>query len=896
MKKLSCILLAVMLITAMFVSCKAEVIDDSNLVNVRFTTDDNAKGLNWSRPAFDSSNYYWTYYAKKVGGGPATGEGSGAIGTDLTKEIGPFSQGAWEFTLYGYAKTEDGKKTDVLVYEGTGSGVLSKEKENSVKVAVEARKEGKGIIHVSKDIVLKDSNGVSYSPTGIIVKQVGSDADTEIIFDVTNGNDIEKDSGYYAVTIRMVTDVNGEKIVYASNTIYVNVYDGQTTTIGGTLDEATTSTKFEAEDGTVSSNVEGEVKEDGSASFTVDVAPSTGSTTVEFPKGSLEGEKATLKVIAYPASVSKSFSINPSNRAVVSGIDLTLTVDGANVDTFNGKVKVMTYIEKNLPSDIGVIYNGSEAEDMQPTDVSYNPTTGELVFYTTHFSQYLVTSKNAVVATNEGKGYASLQYAIDDAKDGDTIQLEKNVECDKEISISKALTLNLNGKIITNTVDIWDDKSSPSVVSLILIDAGDGEVRFVGDGKVIAKANDCYAIDLESGRLIIEGGDYKGNVSAIQVETGILEILGGSFSLSQIWPISGDASGCAYTINCIDANYKDGSAVVSIKGGVFKNFNPQDCWAEGENTNFIPKDGGYAATYDASNDVFVVEKFEEVNVNDYDSLVNALNSGKLAVLQDDISLSDSVMVNGGVKAALNLNGKKISMSEDKRAFVVDSANLTVIGEGSIQAIGNVFRVINNGVLSISAMGDLTSTKGSAIAAGDEDEAVSGGTVIVVSAKVIAQEAALLVLKDSKLVVYGGTFSASDNFVVGTNGTSGLGGYDIMIYGGTFTGGIQSKGYIACGVYACNNGKVSLKGGTFNITDGVGVVARSGVVDVGKDVEINLTSTGKLTSGKVGDSIIKINVNSQIVRDEKSDYPAGSPSLNNNSSYKTVGVDGNEIKN
>ena len=70
MKKLSCILLAVMLITALFVSCKAEVIDDSNLVSVHFTTDDNAKGLNWSRPAFDSSDYFWTYSAKKVGGGP----------------------------------------------------------------------------------------------------------------------------------------------------------------------------------------------------------------------------------------------------------------------------------------------------------------------------------------------------------------------------------------------------------------------------------------------------------------------------------------------------------------------------------------------------------------------------------------------------------------------------------------------------------------------------------------------------------------------------------------------------------------------------------------------------------------------------------------------------------
>lgn len=108
MKKLSCILLAVMLITAMFVSCTAEVIDDSNLVNVRFTTDDNAKGLNWSRPAFDSSNYYWSVEAVKKDNGPKTGQGTLDVGNNLAPKegIGPFSQGAWEFTLLGYSDSD----------------------------------------------------------------------------------------------------------------------------------------------------------------------------------------------------------------------------------------------------------------------------------------------------------------------------------------------------------------------------------------------------------------------------------------------------------------------------------------------------------------------------------------------------------------------------------------------------------------------------------------------------------------------------------------------------------------------------------------------------------------------------------------------------------------------
>ncbi len=915
MKKLSFILLAVMLITAMFVSCKAEVIDDSNLVNVHFTTDDNAKGLNWSRPAFVSSDYYWTYSARKVGGGPATGEGTGEIGKDLAKEIGPFSQGAWEFTLYGYS--DESKKT--LVYEGTGSGVLAKNKDNSVnsiKVAVEAKKEGIGTIHVSKDIVLKDSNGVTYIPTGIIVKQVGSEtADDEIGFDSTNGEDIEKESGYYAVTIRMVADVNGEKIVYASNTIYINVYGGQTTTIGGTLDEATTSTKFEAEDGTVSGNEEGEIETNGSATISVGVVPNKNAvaedgealkTTVVFEEGAFEAEQKTarLSVTAYPASVSKSFSINPSNGAVVSGIGLSLTVDGANVDTFNGKkATVATYVATGLvPGDVEVdgaaaakeglrlVYNGSEDSAMQPTIVSYNPKTGKLVFTTTHFSQYYVASTEIVaVNTTTNAAYTSLQDAIDAAQNGDVITVLKAIDPELTIVVEgKTITLDLNGKTISNSADLWcgNDWSLISVRE-------NGNLTITGDGTLQAKENDCYPVDVQDGAILtIENGTFVGNIHAVYVKKGTANIEGGRYSVQQKYPEVVKADG--FVLNLYDANRADGTAKMIVTGGEFKNFNPQDCWAEGAHTNFLPENGGYVATYDAYKGVFVVEKFEEKKVSDYASLVNALNSGKLAVLQNDISLSGSVRIGKDVMAALDLNGKTISMqTKDARAIVVDSGNLTVIGkEGAIESHGNAFRVINGGVLSISERGTYTSTNNSAIVAGDSDES-TGGTVVIVSAEVKAQEAALLVLKDSKLVVYGGTFSAADNFVVGTNGTEGLGGYDITINGGTFNGKIVSSQFIACGVYAANDGIITLNGGVFNIENGVGIIARRGDLYVGENVKIKLTP-GDTEAGKIGDSLVVVTTNSQIVRDEKSNY--GSLKIKNKSIYTIVGVDGKEIQN
>jgi hypothetical protein len=48
-----------------------------------------------------------------------------------------------------------------------------------------------------------------------------------------------------------------------------------------------------------------------------------------------------------------------------------------------------------------------------------------------------------------------------------------------------------------------------------------------------------------------------------------------------------------FTLNCVDANYKAGTAKINVTGGSFVNFNPAKNLAEGENTNFVAE--GYKA-------------------------------------------------------------------------------------------------------------------------------------------------------------------------------------------------------------------------------------------------------------------------------------------------------------
>lgn len=168
-----------------------------------------------------------------------------------------------------------------------------------------------------------------------------------------------------------------------------------------------------------------------------------------------------------------------------------------------------------------------------------------------------------VVAIGEVK-YFSLTAAIAAAKDGETVKLLADVEQNSQLSINKNITLDLNGKKIYNTKDIWGDNA----VAVIAIKDG-AEVTVMGNGTIAAKANDCYTFVIVDGELTIENGTFVGNVSVVQVEKGTLTINGGTFSLLQKW--DGEDR---YLINCIDDAFTANKAQVAIYGGSFAGFDP----------------------------------------------------------------------------------------------------------------------------------------------------------------------------------------------------------------------------------------------------------------------------------------------------------------------------------
>ena len=152
------------------------------------------------------------------------------------------------------------------------------------------------------------------------------------------------------------------------------------------------------------------------------------------------------------------------------------------------------------------------------------------------------------------------------------------------VAAGKEVTLDLNGKTIKNSTDLWDSPTKEAN-NWSLFSVKGGSLTIKGAGTLQAKENDCYAVDvMDGGKVVIEDGTYVGNVHAVYVFEGTAEIKGGKYSIQQP---SGLPSPYGYVLNCYDANRKNGTAKIMVSGGEFVKFNPADCAAEGAHTNFL---------------------------------------------------------------------------------------------------------------------------------------------------------------------------------------------------------------------------------------------------------------------------------------------------------------------
>lgn len=171
--------------------------------------------------------------------------------------------------------------------------------------------------------------------------------------------------------------------------------------------------------------------------------------------------------------------------------------------------------------------------------------------------------------------------------EGGVVALANDLVLDRTLSVpaGKEVVIDLNGKTIRNTADLWDVPNK-FANNWSLLSVKGGTLTIKGAGTLQAKENDCYAVDVQDGgTVVIEDGTYVGNIHAVYVQKGTAEIRGGKYSIQQTYPEAAKAYG--FVLNCYDANRKNGTAKILVSGGEFVKFNPADCVAEGEGTNFV---------------------------------------------------------------------------------------------------------------------------------------------------------------------------------------------------------------------------------------------------------------------------------------------------------------------
>ncbi len=514
------------------------------------------------------------------------------------------------------------------------------------------------------------------------------------------------------VTIKNVTfkDIaNGAKL----SAFYFSQVKGKLTITGCTFDsieyEAIQVTPMEGAEINISNNVF-KAKDDGTQVRLIHIEMAYGS--------GFDCEGQNIKLTVTDNQLHGAVSGDASMGIWWVGTDSTLKVDGNYVE--HPETVSITLANSGVHYNRGdLIYPArsqadADVDDLIPAVIVADKASGE----------------------SKIKAYSTLAEAVAAAQDGQTVRLLADVEQNTQLTINKSITLDLNGKTIKNTEDIWGDTAN----AILSITSG-AKVTITGNGTIDAKENDCYTINVAKGDLTIENGTFYGNVSVVQVEEGTLSVKGGTFDLHQKWEGSSK-----YLFNCIDSEFTSGNAKVAISGGTFVGFDPNvspEQKVDGKTPSFaapgvgITKNENGSFTAAAGMTAQILDK-DGNSVNAYNTLAEAVaaaQDGQTVRLLADVALDaqiatgKAITIDGQSKYTIKA-AKKLESADGKAGmfYRTQSAkgtltflNVTLDGNGA----SKIF--LNEGGAGETVFDGVTSTNGGGIAYGSGIHISGGGS-------------------------------------------------------------------------------------------------------------------------------------------------------------------------
>ena len=295
-----------------------------------------------------------------------------------------------------------------------------------------------------------------------------------------------------------------------------------------------------------------------------------------------------LTVNTIADATAEQFTAAFKNRTDSVALDWTTTAFNAALESLNvkdvvlkadeaGKTGKVLLMQVTMPTDVGNEANAKDANS-QP----------EINFGVAFVATQAVEEADSYGNTYDEKAtypVASASELQDAFANGGVLNVTEDIVPDKTLVVNgKEVTLNAAGQTVSNVGanDLWNETN----YDWSLVSAQNGANLTITDGEFLAKKNDCFAVDVQDGSTVtIKNGTYVGNVHAVYVFEGTLIVEGGTFSVQQKYSDATKAD--EFVLNCYDANRANGTAKIVVKGGTFVNFDPSNCNAEGEGTNFV---------------------------------------------------------------------------------------------------------------------------------------------------------------------------------------------------------------------------------------------------------------------------------------------------------------------
>lgn len=380
--------------------------------------------------------------------------------------------------------------------------------------------------------------------------------------------------------------------------------------------------------------------------------------------GKMEGTEATrtFKMKAIPTADDGAFPVAGYKYLLMAYIPISDTKETVDMTFgYNGKSTFRSFTNVPLQRNYRTNIYGSLLTNSVDFNVVIEPA------FSGEFAHEVVSAST----------FAALKAAV---ANGQSVDAEKTLV----LSGGQSETLNLGDLSISNKNNIWSVSDS----DWSLLSVRENSSLTITSGAYIAKANDCYAVDVQDGgHLVIEDGHFNGNVHAVYGYKGVAEIKGGTFEVQQKYSDADKAD--EFVLNCYDANRKNGTAKIIVTGGTFIGFNPGDCKAEGNGTNFVAPGYASIANGTAADGRTIWKVVPAVEATTGAELKGSFKRGSVTTIGTNISATETIVCKTKSNLVLK-NGSVLKVEPTRIAqnYTLGAhggSNLSISGNGSIIA-------------------------------------------------------------------------------------------------------------------------------------------------------------------------------------------------------------------